>query len=221
MLQRINQVVFKIRREVMANIIRITEHIHAKTSKTDPALASRQLLVIRRPRTAGLLPGLRWQCLAHVQLHRECGHVRLAPIPRTGPRGGTDVRLVSAHADRSARAALCTRRFPASTTRPGVSSDFQEVLQRPICQPREGSQGGDRFRVGERGDLQRPVRPGETGRSSRSASPTTTPRSTTSCSTRDTGQGVCVIDLDTVMPGLSVLRLRRPGPHRDLSGRRG
>ena len=45
-LQRINQRVFEDPPKVMANIIRVTEHIHAKTSKTDPALASRQLRVI-------------------------------------------------------------------------------------------------------------------------------------------------------------------------------
>jgi hypothetical protein len=45
-LQRINQTVFKDPPLVMGNIIRVTEHIRSRMEKIDPALASRQLTVI-------------------------------------------------------------------------------------------------------------------------------------------------------------------------------
>jgi len=45
-LQRINHNVFKDPPQVMANIVRVTEHIRSRTALTDPDLASRQLTVI-------------------------------------------------------------------------------------------------------------------------------------------------------------------------------
>ena len=45
-LQRINHEVFKNPPAMMANIVRITEHIHGKLQRIDPELASRQLTVI-------------------------------------------------------------------------------------------------------------------------------------------------------------------------------
>jgi hypothetical protein len=45
-LQRINQIVFTKPVEVMANVVRITEHIRTKLAATDPASISRQLEVI-------------------------------------------------------------------------------------------------------------------------------------------------------------------------------
>jgi hypothetical protein len=46
-LQRINNDVFKDPVSMMTNIIRVTEHIYSKVQKEDPALTSRQLSVIR------------------------------------------------------------------------------------------------------------------------------------------------------------------------------
>jgi hypothetical protein len=46
LLQRINQTVFKDPPSVMENIIRVTEHIRSRMEKIDPGLASRQLTVI-------------------------------------------------------------------------------------------------------------------------------------------------------------------------------
>ncbi|MGD8501131.1 MAG: aminoglycoside phosphotransferase family protein [Phycisphaerales bacterium] len=46
MLQRINHAVFKDPPSMMANIIRVTEHIRSKMERIDPGLASRQLTVI-------------------------------------------------------------------------------------------------------------------------------------------------------------------------------
>jgi hypothetical protein len=45
-LQRINHAVFKDPPSMMANIVRITEHIHSKMLRIDPGLASRQLIVV-------------------------------------------------------------------------------------------------------------------------------------------------------------------------------
>jgi len=45
-LQRINHTVFRDPPSVMGNIIRVTEHIHSRMEKIDPSLASRQLAVI-------------------------------------------------------------------------------------------------------------------------------------------------------------------------------
>ena len=45
-LQRINHAVFKDPPQMMANILRVTEHIRAKVLSSDPRLASRQLTVI-------------------------------------------------------------------------------------------------------------------------------------------------------------------------------
>jgi len=45
-LQRINQTVFKDPPSVMGNIIRVTEHIRSRMKQIDPSLASRQLTVI-------------------------------------------------------------------------------------------------------------------------------------------------------------------------------
>ncbi len=45
-LQRINHVVFRDPPAMMANILRVTEHIHGKMQRTDPEPASRQLRVI-------------------------------------------------------------------------------------------------------------------------------------------------------------------------------
>jgi len=45
-LQRINHAVFKDPPAMMANILRVTEHIHGKMQRTHPELASRQLRVI-------------------------------------------------------------------------------------------------------------------------------------------------------------------------------
>jgi thiamine kinase-like enzyme len=46
-LQRINHAVFKDPPAMMTNILRVTEHIHGKMQRTDPKLASRQLRVVR------------------------------------------------------------------------------------------------------------------------------------------------------------------------------
>ena len=70
-LQRINQIVFTKPVQVMANIVRITEHIRAKMAAADPASASRQLEVIPTKDGGGYYRDAGGQCLADVQLHRE------------------------------------------------------------------------------------------------------------------------------------------------------
>lgn len=52
-LQRINHSVFKAPPAMMANILRVTEHIHAKMQDADPGVASRQLRVIGADSDAG------------------------------------------------------------------------------------------------------------------------------------------------------------------------
>lgn len=52
-LQRINQTVFTNPPRMMDNIIRVTEHIHSRTQETDPEIASRQLRVIGTDDSAG------------------------------------------------------------------------------------------------------------------------------------------------------------------------
>ncbi len=201
-LQRINDHVFKDPAQVMANIICVTEHIRAGLSRADPALAQRQLTVIPAKDGQGYHrdpDGGFWRLYAYVE-----NAVTYDTIP--------SVTLAHEAARMFGLFQRLLRDLPPSAlheTIPGFHDTarrlrfFQQVLAKDVFnRAREASAEIDFVlknaalcdvlpHLMSTGDL--PIRIAHNDAKINNV-----------MLDAATGTGVCLIDLDTVMPGLSV-----------------
>jgi thiamine kinase-like enzyme len=201
-LQRINHEVFKDPPATMANILRITEHIRDKMQGADPKLASRQLTVIRADNG-----GAYWKD-RQGNYWRVYNFVEHAVTYDTGD--STDV------AGEAARMFGWFQRMlddlPGPTLHDTIPNfhntplrfeQFQQVLKEDPCS-RAGQAKCEIEFVLENADicgvLKDSVESGEF--------PCRIAHNDAKINNvmfdEQTGRGVCVIDLDTVMPGLSI-----------------
>ncbi len=201
-LQRINHHVFKDPPRMMANIVRVTEHIRARVFGIDPELASRQLEVIPADETGGYYrdpDGNFWRMYNFIEnaitydtpksVESACEAARMFGwfqrmlIDLAGPAlhetipGFHDTPRRLDHFQKVLRADVLNR---ARNARPEIDFLFENAT---IC-----SVLSDLVAKGEI-----PVRVAHNDTKINNV-----------MLDKDTGKGVCVIDLDTVMPGLSV-----------------
>ena len=100
-------------------------------------------------------------------------------------------------------ASRLTETIPRFHDTPKRYQDFERAVQQDTMDPRGQGAAGDRICAAAQGGLPVPVRTCSSGASCRCGSPTTTPRLNNVLLDERTMKGLCVIDLDTVMPGLS------------------
>ena len=201
-LQRINHLVFKNPPETMTNVVRVTEHIRAKTLAVDPSLAARQLAVMTTDDDQGYhrdTKGNYWrvynfiecavthETLESTELAREAARMfgwfqrMLTDLP--GPP--LYETIVGFH-DTPRRLEVFRKTLKADVAG-RVSSAKREtefVLDNAaICDilPELMATGEIPIRIAHNDAKINNV-----------------------MLDKDTGKGVCVIDLDTVMPGLSI-----------------
>jgi len=202
LLQRINRHVFKDPPRVMENIVRVTEHIRAKVAATDPELASRQLAVIPAQETHDCWrdsDGDFWRMYNFVE------HAVTYDAPESPELAREAARMFGWF-----QRMLLDLPGPAlHETIPGFHDTprrlvyFQEVLRADVHN-RAKNAGMEIEFVFQNAHicavLSSPVARGEI--------PVRIAHYDTKINNvmldKDTGQGVCVIDLDTVMPGLSI-----------------
>jgi hypothetical protein len=201
-LQRINHEVFKNPPQVMENIVRVTEHIRAKVSKSDPELALRQLAVI--PAKGGAAwhqdeRGNFWRVynfIEHAVTYDTPESPRLA---REAARMFgwfqsllTDLPGPSLH-----------ETIPGFHDTPRRFEFFQEVLKADTHNRAARARPEVDF-LFQHADICRVLADLVAG----GEIPVRVAHYDTKINNvmldSDTGQGVCVIDLDTVMPGLSI-----------------
>lgn len=201
-LQRINHIVFTQPVGVMENIVRITEHIREKTARTDPGSASRQLMVVATTEDGGyhrdadgnfwrmynfIEDAVTYDTLASASLAHEAarmfGWFQKMLIDLPGPplhetiRGFHDTPRRFERFQEVLKADVANR---AKNARGEIDFVFQNAA---ICQVLSDLVG--------RGEV--PVRIAHNDAKINNVMFDTS-----------TSEGVCVIDLDTVMPGLSV-----------------
>ena len=202
-LQRINQRVFEDPPKVMANIIRVTEHIHAKTSNRIPGgLASRQLRVIPPAGPQGCYQdshGNFWRMYNFIENAVTYDTPESPELAREAARMFgwfqsvlTDLPGPSLH-----------ETIPGFHDTPRRLRYFQHVLAENKSNRAKGAAAEIDFVVENaaicnvlpdlvaRGEL--PIRIAHNDTKINNV-----------MLDKDTGKGVCVIDLDTVMPGLSM-----------------
>ena len=201
-LQRINQTVFKDPVSVMANIRRVTEHIHTKTAKVDPQAAARQLVVIPTKEGEGFYwdaAGNFWRVYNFIENAVTYDTLQAAGPAREAARmfGWFQEMLLDVPGP------------PLHETIPGFHNTprrfevFQQVLQADAANRAKDAKSEIDF-VFEHsaicGVLADLVAQGEV--------PVRIAHNDAKINNvmldARTGKGVCVIDLDTVMPGLSV-----------------
>ncbi len=201
-LQRINQNVFKNPVQVMANIVRITEHIRAKTGTTNPESAARQLEVIAT-RDGGAYyqdaDGNVWRMYNFIENATTYDALQAASLAREAARMfGWFQRMLT---DLPGTPLHETIRGFHNT--PRRFARFQEVLQADAAHQAKSARAEIDFvfehaaichvlsDLVQRGEI--PVRIAHNDAKINNVMFDT-----------KTNEGVCVIDLDTVMPGLSV-----------------
>ncbi|HNS22597.1 MAG TPA: aminoglycoside phosphotransferase family protein [Sedimentisphaerales bacterium] len=200
-LQRINHYVFKEPAQVMTNVLRVTEHIRSKVSRTNPRLASRQLTVIPSDDAPGWYrdsAGNFWRMYNFVENAITYDTPESPELAREAARMFgwfqsvlTDLPGPPLH-----------ETIPGFHDTPRRLRYFQQVLAEDTCN-RAGEAAAEIEFVLERAALcdvlPNLVAKGEL--------PVRIAHNDTKINNvlldKDTGQGVCVIDLDTVMPGLS------------------
>jgi Ser/Thr protein kinase RdoA (MazF antagonist) len=200
-LQRINQVVFKNPVQVMANIVRITEHIHAKTAALDPPSAMRQLEVIASKDGGAYYRdsnGNVWRMYSFIEDAITHDSLHSPTLAREAARMfGWFQRLL-----------IDLPGPPLHETIPGFHNTprrlerFHEVLKADVAHRAKNARSEIDFvfenaaichvlsDLVKRGEV--PIRVAHNDAKINNVMFDTS-----------TGQGVCVIDLDTVMPGLS------------------
>jgi hypothetical protein len=201
-LQRINQTVFKDPVGVMANIRRVTEHIHTKLSQTDPHAAARQLVVIPTKEGEAYYRddnGDFWRVYNFIDNAVTYDTLQAAGPAREAARmfGWFQEMLLDLPGP------------PLHETIPGFHNTprrfevFQEVLRADVANRAKDAQSEIDFVFAHAalcGVLAAQVASG--------AIPVRIAHNDAKINNvmldAHTGQGVCVIDLDTVMPGLSV-----------------
>ncbi len=201
-LQRINHTVFKAPPAMMANILRVTEHIHRKMQNADPELTSRQLRVISTDSGTGYYSdseGNYWRIYNFVEQAVTYDAVESAGLACEAARMfGWFQRMLND--------------LPGPTlheTIPNFHNTrmrfelFQEVLRKDPVKRAEGAKPEIDFVLGhaELCDVM-PNAVLKGGFPSRIVH--NDAKINNVLLDEHTHQGICVIDLDTVMPGLSV-----------------
>lgn len=201
-LQRVNHAVFKEPVRTMENILRITEHIRRKTARTDPELAPRQLTVVDTPDGLGYhqdAAGNTWRVYNFVE-----GAITHDTLVSTEPAFEA-ARMFG----RFQRMLIDLPGPPLHETILGFHDTprrlryFHDVLKADACNRANNAEPEIDFLLGHAeicdvlADL---VKAGEI--------PVRVAHNDAKINNVmldvETGRGVCVIDLDTVMPGLSI-----------------
>ncbi len=201
-LQRINQTVFKKPIEVMANIRRITGHIHAKAARTNPDAAARQLVVIPTHDGAACYrdgAGDFWRVYNFIEDAVTYDTLTSAAPAREAARmfGWFQQMLIDLPGP------------PLHATIPGFHDTprrfavFQEVLRADVANRAENAKGEIDF-VFENSGICEVLAGLVTGGEVPIRIAHNDAKINNVMLDKTTGRGVCVIDLDTVMPGLSV-----------------
>ena len=201
-LQRINHAVFKDPPAMMANILRVTEHIHDKVQQADPALARRQLTVVRTSDGEGCYEdseGNFWRvynfiedAVTHDTLEstdlayeaaRMFGWFQRMLIDLSGP--ALNETIVGFH------------------NTPRRLEVFQELLKTDALNRAGNAKGEIDFLIENSHICSVLTDLADTGEIPERIAHNDTKINNVMLD-RTTNKGVCVIDLDTVMPGLSV-----------------
>ena len=201
-LQRINRHVFKDPPQVMANIVCVTEHVRAKLLAVDPALAQRQLTVI--PTRDGLAyhrdpDGNFWRVYAYVENAVTYDTVSSVALAREAARMfGLFQKLL-----RDLPGPALYETIPGFHDTPRRLDYFQQIVAKDCANRARGAAIEIDFVLKNGGicgvlpDLvakgELPIRIAHNDAKINNVMLDET-----------TGAGVCLIDLDTVMPGLSV-----------------
>jgi len=201
-LQRINHIVFKDPPSVMENITRITSHIRSRTQETDPLRASRQLTVIRTNDDACFHKNTGanfWRVYNFIEdavTHDTVESVELACeaarmfgwfqkmlIDLPGPALHEGIRNFHNTPERFETFGQVLKADPCNRANE-VKPEIEFVLENsPICDVL--------LNLARKGEI--PVRAAHNDAKINNVMLDT-----------NTNKGVCVIDLDTVMPGLSL-----------------
>lgn len=201
-LQRINHEIFKDPPRMMTNIIRVTAHIHALLSRRDPTLADRQLSVILTNDGEGCFKdagGSFWRVYNFIENAATCD------IPESAGQAREAARMFGCFQ----RMLLDLPEPPLYETIPGFHDTsrrlavFQEVVRADTFNRARHAKSEIDF-VFENAAICG-VLPGLVNRGE---FPIRIAHNDTKINNvmldQQTGRGVCVIDLDTVMPGLSL-----------------
>jgi hypothetical protein len=201
-LQRINRHVFKDPQQVMENIVRVTEHIRARVAKTDPELSRRQLRVVPAQGTCGCHHDPRgefWRMYNFIENAITYDTPESPELAREAARMFgwfqsllTDLPGPALH-----------ETIPGFHDTPRRFERFEEVLRADV-RNRAKSAGPEIDFLFENAAICRVLSDLVAG----GEIPVRIAHYDTKINNvmldRDTGKGVCVIDLDTVMPGLSI-----------------
>ena len=201
-LQRINHEVFKNPPAMMANIVRITEHIHSKLQRTDPKSASRQLTVVRTDNDDSYWTdpeGNFWRVYDFVEQAVTYDTVDSSELAGEAARMfGWFQRMLE-----DLPGPVLNDTIPNFHNTPLRLAQFQEILKQDPCNRAKDAGREIDFVLEhagicdvltdlvQRGDF--PYRIAHNDAKINNV-----------MFDRHTHQGVCVIDLDTVMPGLSI-----------------
>jgi len=201
-LQRINHYVFKEPVQVMTNILRVTEHIRSRVAKTAPSLASRQLTVIPSDEAPGWYrdsSGNFWRLYNFIENAVTYDTPESPGFAREAARMfGWFQSLLT-----DLPGSLLHETIPGFHDTPRRLRHFQQVLAQDKCNRARGAAAEIDFVVenaalcnvlpdlAAKGELPLRIVHNDT-------------KINNVMLDRDTGKGVCVIDLDTVMPGVSV-----------------
>jgi aminoglycoside phosphotransferase (APT) family kinase protein len=201
-LQRINQIVFTKPVEVMANVVRITEHICAKMETAAPGSASRQLAVLTTKDDGSYYSdaaGNIWRMYNFIENAVTYDSLHSAPLAREAARMfGWFQRMLT-----DLPGPPLYETIPGFHNTPRRFERFQEVVKADAANRAKDAKVEIDFvfehaaichvlyDLVQRGDI--PVRIAHNDAKINNVMFDTA-----------TSKGVCVIDLDTVMPGLSV-----------------
>ncbi len=201
-LQRINQIVFTKPVEVMANAVRITEHIRVKMETAAPGSASRQLAVVATKEDGsyyGDPAGNVWRMYNFIENAVTYDCLQSAALAREAAQmfGWFQKMLIDLPGPPLYETILGFHNTPRRFER------FQEILKADVAQRAQRAKSEVDFvfehaaichvlyDLVKRGEI--PVRVAHNDAKINNVMFDTS-----------TSKGVCVIDLDTVMPGLSV-----------------
>ena len=201
-LQRINHAVFKDPPAMMANILRVTEHIYSKTQRIDPELASRQLRVICTDSGTGYYrdpEGSYWRVYNFVEQAVTCDAVESPELAYEAARMfGWFQNMLN-----DLPGPALNETIPNFHNTRMRFDLFREVLKKDPAGRAKDAKPEIDFILGHADlcdVLPSAVRKG--GFPSRIAH--NDAKINNVMLDEHTHQGICVIDLDTVMPGLSV-----------------
>lgn len=201
-LQRINHAVFKDPPSMMANIIRVTEHIGGKMRRIDPEMASRQLTVVDTGDGTGYYrdhEGNFWRAYNFIENAVTYDTLESVDLAYEAARmfGWFQRMLIDLPGP------ALNETIPDFHNTPRRFEVFQEVLKADTLNRAKNSKSEIDFLfenagmcdvlldLVERGDIPQRIAHNDTKINNVMLDETTS-------------KGVCVVDLDTVMPGLSV-----------------